>query len=264
MKEVIVVENLVKSFKLSAKQMKTLKTKDKKKIAVNDISFTTYEGEIFGLVGPNGAGKTTALRCISTLIKPDSGKITIKGIDISEEIKIKKKLAFLTSELKLEDKFTPNYLFDYYSNLHDVPKDVAAARKEDLFTRFEIGEFSDTKIGDLSTGMKQKVSVAISLVHQPEIIVFDEPTNGLDVYTAKIVTDYLLELKEQGKSIIISTHIMSLVEKLCDRVGLIFNGKLVVCDTVENVMNSVPSRDLEDVFIRLYKEEGTKWKKLGQ
>ncbi|HHU20932.1 MAG TPA: ABC transporter ATP-binding protein [Acholeplasma sp.] len=258
MKEVIVVENLVKSFKLSAKQMKTLKTKDKKKIAVNDISFTTYEGEIFGLVGPNGAGKTTALRCISTLIKPDSGKITIKGIDISEEIKIKKKLAFLTSELKLEDKFTPNYLFDYYSNLHDVPKDVAAARKEDLFTRFEIGEFSDTKIGDLSTGMKQKVSVAISLVHQPEIIVFDEPTNGLDVYTAKIVTDYLLELKEQGKSIIISTHIMSLVEKLCDRVGLIFNGKLVVCDTVENVMNSVPSRDLEDVFIRLYKEEGTK------
>ena len=167
-------------------------------------------------------------------------------------------MAFLTSELKLEDKFTPNYLFDYYSNLHDVPKDVAAARKEDLFTRFEIGEFSDTKIGDLSTGMKQKVSVAISLVHQPEIIVFDEPTNGLDVYTAKIVTDYLLELKKQGKSIIISTHIMSLVEKLCDRVGLIFNGKLVVCDTVENVMNSVPSRDLEDVFIRLYKEEGTK------
>jgi sodium transport system ATP-binding protein len=128
MKEVIVVENLVKTFKLSPKQMKTLKTKDKKKVAVNDVSFTTYEGEIFGLVGPNGAGKTTALRCISTLIKPDSGKITIKGIDISEELKIKKKLAFLTSELKLEDKFSPNYLFDYYSNLHDVPKDIATAR----------------------------------------------------------------------------------------------------------------------------------------
>ena len=256
MKEVIVVENLVKTFKLSQKQMKTLKTKDKKKIAVNDVSFTTYEGEIFGLVGPNGAGKTTALRCISTLIKPDSGKITIKGIDISEELKIKKKLAFLTSDLKLEDKFSPNYLFDYYSNLHDVPKDIAAARKQDLFTRFEVNEFSDTKIGDLSTGMKQKVSVAISLVHQPDIIVFDEPTNGLDVYTAKIVTDYLLELKKQGKSIIISTHIMSLVEKLCDRVGLIFNGKMVICDTLDKVLDSVPSRDLEEVFIKLYQEEG--------
>ena len=264
MKEVIVVENLVKTFKLSPKQMKTLKTKDKKKIAVNDVSFTTYEGEIFGLVGPNGAGKTTALRCISTLIKPDSGKITIKGIDISEELKIKKKLAFLTSDLKLEDKFSPNYLFDYYSNLHDVPKDIATARKQDLFTRFEVNEFSDTKIGDLSTGMKQKVSVAISLVHQPDIIVFDEPTNGLDVYTAKIVTDYLLELKKQGKSIIISTHIMSLVEKLCDRVGLIFNGKMVICDTLDKVLDSVPSRDLEEVFIKLYQEEGAQWKRCGQ
>jgi sodium transport system ATP-binding protein len=104
--------------------------------------------------------------------------------------------------------------------------------------------------------MKQKVSVAISLVHQPDIIVFDEPTNGLDVYTAKIVTDYLLELKKQGKSIIISTHIMSLVEKLCDRVGLIFNGKMVICDTLDKVLDSVPSRDLEEVFIKLYQEEG--------
>lgn len=104
--------------------------------------------------------------------------------------------------------------------------------------------------------MKQKVSVAISLVHQPDIIVFDEPTNGLDVYTAKIVTDYLLELKKQGKSIIISTHIMSLVEKLCDRVGLIFNGKMVICDTLDKVLDSVPSKDLEEVFIKLYQEEG--------
>ena len=112
--------------------------------------------------------------------------------------------------------------------------------------------------------MKQKVSVAISLVHQPDIIVFDEPTNGLDVYTAKIVTDYLLELKKQGKSIIISTHIMSLVEKLCDRVGLIFNGKMVICDTLDKVLDSVPSRDLEEVFIKLYQEEGAQWKRCGQ
>lgn len=125
-------------------------------------------------------------------------------------------------------------------------------RRESLFNRFDINDFAETKIGDLSTGMKQKVSIAISLVHDPDIIIFDEPTNGLDVLTAKVVTDYLYALKEQGKTVIISTHIMSLVEKICDRVGIIIDGRVKVCDTIENVKKLSPTNDLEFVFFQLY------------
>ena len=128
-------------------------------------------------------------------------------------------------------------------------------RRDFLFTKFGIHEFAEVKVGQLSTGMKQKISLAVSLVHNPDIIIFDEPTNGLDVLTAKIVTDYLIELRNEGKTIIISTHIMSLVEKICDRVGIILNGKMVISDTVENVCALVPSHDLEDVFFELYKKE---------
>lgn len=255
MKETIIIKNLVKTFTLSKKQMQINRTKNPLKIAVNDISFTTYAGEIFGLLGPNGAGKTTTLRCIATLIKPDSGSITVDGIDLEDDVAIKKKIAFLTNELKLEEQFTPNYLYDYFSRFHDLDEEVIQTRKKELFERFGIDKFSEVKIGELSTGMKQKISIAISLVHDPEIIIFDEPTNGLDVLTAKTVTDYLIELKERGRTIIISTHIMNLVEKICDRVGIIINGKLTLCDRVDNVLNMYPDTDIEGVFFKLYSEE---------
>ena len=122
-------------------------------------------------------------------------------------------------------------------------------------SRFGIDKFKEVKVGDLSTGMKQKISIAISLVHDPEFIIFDEPTNGLDVLTARNVTDYLTELKEQGKTVIISTHILSVVEKLCDRVGIIINGKMKVCDTLDNILKDQDGKDLEDYFFDLVKEE---------
>lgn len=253
MKELLVVKNLKKTFKLSKKQQKIEKTTSNLKVAVNDLSFTAYEGEIYGLLGPNGAGKTTTLRILSTLIKADEGDAFIDGISVKEKPNdIRKKIGFLTSELKLEDYYTPNYMFDYFASLHGVDEKDLLDRKNQLFTRFGIDKFSEVKIGDLSTGMKQKVSIAVSLVHNPDLIIFDEPTNGLDVITAKTVTDYLLELKNQGKTIIISTHIFSLVEKICDRVGIIVNGHMVEEDYVKEITKE---KDLEDVFFDIYKRE---------
>ena len=252
MNEIIKVQGLNKSFRLSSKQQKIEKTNEKVRHAVNDLSFSAYEGEIFGLLGPNGAGKTTTLRMLSTLIKADSGDALIDGCSIVKEPdKVRAKIGFLTSELKLEEFFTPNYLFDFFSQLYGVEQTAAAERKKNLFSRFGIDKFAEVKVADLSTGMKQKASLAISLVHNPDIIIFDEPTNGLDVLTAKVVTDFLISLREEGKTIIVSTHIFSLIEKICDRVGIIIDGKMVICDTLDALRGE---KTLEDRFFDIYSD----------
>lgn len=251
-KVILKAEGLRKTFKLSKKQQNLEKTKDKVKVAVDGLSFEAYEGEIFGILGPNGAGKTTTLRMLSTLIKPDSGDAWIDGASVvNHPEEVRGKIGFLTSELKLEDFFTPNYLFDFFSELHGVAPEVRDARKKDMFERFGIDEFAEVKVANLSTGMKQKTSLVISLVHNPDIIIFDEPTNGLDVLTARIVTDFLQELKAQGKTILLSTHIFSLVEKLCDRVGIVMDGRMVLCDTLENLTSECC---LEDRFFEICEE----------
>ena len=253
MEEILKVSGLKKTFTLSAKQQKLEKTKEKKKEAVKDLSFTAYRGEVFGLWGPNGAGKTTTLRMLATLIKPDAGDALIDGASVVKSPQeVRGKIGFLTSELKLEEFFTPNYLFDFFSSLYNIEEPVREARKKQLFERFGIDGFAEVKVGNLSTGMKQKVSLVISLVHDPDIIIFDEPTNGLDVLTAKVVTDYLLELKEKGKTIIVSTHIFSLIEKICDRVGIVIDGTMVECDTLSNICQG---KTLEDHFFDVYKQK---------
>lgn len=253
MRTILEVKQLFKSFKISKKQQKIEKTNLTVKEAVKDLSFNVYEGEIYGLLGPNGAGKTTTLRMLSTLIKPDSGDAFVDGKSIiSQPDLVRNAICFLTSELKLEDFFTPNYLFDFFAKLHGLTEEDTQKRKAELFTRFGIDKFAEVKVADLSTGMKQKIAIAISLAHDPQVVIFDEPTNGLDVLTAKVVTDYLLELKSMGKTIIISTHIFSLVEKLCDRVGIIINGRLV---KEGNVAELTKEKSLEDVFFDVYKEE---------
>ena len=250
--EVIQVQNLKKTFVLSKKQQKIQATNEPKIVAVNDLSFAVEKGEIFGLLGPNGAGKTTTLRMLSTLIKPDSGDVIIDGSSVTKEPSVvREKIGFLTSELKLEDFFTPNYLFDFFSDLYHVPADVRKARKAEMFERFGIDKFAEVKVGNLSTGMKQKVSLVISIVHDPDIIIFDEPTNGLDILTAKVVTDFLEDLKKRGKTIILSTHIFSLVEKLCTRVAIIIDGKLTVCDSLDNLTKDM---SLETKFFEIYEE----------
>ena len=246
----LVAKGLTKTFPLNAKQRRERKDGSKAVVAVNDVDLNLESGEIYGLLGPNGAGKTTTLRMIATLIKPDSGKILFDGKDIRDDIiGYKKKIGFLTSELKLDDFFSPDYTFTYMSRLYGTDENKIQERKEKLFRQFGILDFKDTKIHDLSTGMKQKASLAVSLAHDPEVIIFDEPTNGLDIIAAKEVEDYLVNLKKEGKIILISTHIFSLVEKLCDRVGILLNGKMAI----EGKLSSLTKeRDLETLFFDLY------------
>jgi len=253
MNPILQVDGISKTFHLSRKQQKIEATKEKTKVALNKLSFTAYEGEIYGLLGPNGAGKTTALRCISTLIKPDSGEIHLNGFSVmSEEDKVRSEIGFLTSDLKLEDFFTPNYLFDYFAKLHGVDPETSKTRKALLFSKFGIDRFAEVKVGELSTGMRQKVQIVVALVHDPRIIVFDEPTNGLDILTARVVTDYLKELRDAGKTIIVSTHIFSLAERLCDRVGIIIDGEL----KYESELNDSTRKEanLEALLFKLVEE----------
>ena len=252
MEEILRVENLKKAFKLSRRQQMLEKTSSAIRVAVDGLSFSVNRGEIFGLLGPNGAGKTTTLRMLATLIKPDSGDAFIDGKSVVKEADaVRGKIGFLTSELKLEEFFSPSYLYDFFSELYGVERTVREERKRKLFTKFGIDRFAEIKFGNLSTGMKQKVSLVVSVVHDPDFIIFDEPTNGLDVLTAKVVTDFLEELRAAGKTVILSTHIFSLVEKLCDRVGIIIDGKLVALDTLENITKD---SNLEDTFFGLYRK----------
>lgn len=254
MKEILTVKDLKKTFTLSAKQRKLEKTNATRKTAINGLSFSAYEGEIFGLLGANGAGKTTTLRILATLISPDEGDAWMDGVSVREHPEaIRGKIGFLTGDLRLEEFFTPNYLYDFFSRLHGIDADTAARRKKEMFGKFGIDKFAEVKIANLSTGMKQKTSLVISIVHNPDIVIFDEPTNGLDVLTAKIVTDFLLELKQAGKTVILSTHIFSLIEKVCDRVGIIIDGKMAVCDTLANLTKE---KSMEDRFFDFYEEMG--------
>ena len=252
MNEILRVEGLSKTFQLSRKQQKIERTERKEIVAVDNLSFTANKGEIFGLLGPNGAGKTTTLRMLATLIRPDSGDALLDGFSVvNQPEEVRGKIGFLTSELKLEDFFTPNYLFDFFSQLYGIAPEVMAERKAKMFERFGVNKFAEVKVANLSTGMKQKLSLVISLVHNPDIIIFDEPTNGLDVLTARTVTDYLQELRDEGKTIILSTHIFSLVERLCDRVGIIIDGRMTACGTLEEVCAGMT---MEDRFFEMYKE----------
>ena len=250
MEPALSARGLRKSFKLSAKQRKLERTDVRVKTAVDGLSFDVAFGEVYGLLGPNGAGKTTTLRMLAALVKPDEGDAFVEGASVvSDPMRVRSRVGFLTSELKLEDAFSPDYLFDFFSELRGVDASSRDERKRALFTRFGIDSFAQTKVADLSTGMKQKTSLAVSLVHDPRVVIFDEPANGLDVLTAKTVTDFLLELAAEGRTVLLSTHIFSLVEKVCDRVGVVIDGRMAASGTLPEVTGG---RSLEDAFFDLY------------
>ena len=243
MESAISARGLRKSFKLSAKQRKLERTDARVKTAVDGLSFDVAPGEIYGLLGPNGAGKTTTLRMLAALVKPDEGDALIEGVSVVDDpAGVRSLIGFLTSELKLEDVFSPDYLFDFFSELHHVDAPVRDERKRQLFARFGIDRFAQTKVADLSTGMKQKASLAISLVHDPRVIIFDEPTNGLDVLTAK-------EVKMKPGTYTAYGDGFSLVEKVCDRVGVVIDGRMAASGTLSEVAGE---RSLEDAFFDLY------------
>lgn len=251
----IELNGLTKIYKLSKKQMVEQKTKKNLKKAVDHLSLKAEPGQIYGLLGPNGAGKTTALRCVATLLKPTEGEIKVCGYDtVQEGEKVRDNIAFLTNEIKLDPQFSAKYMFEFFGHLHGMNDSEIQVRREKLFDYFGITDFQDKKIEELSTGMKQKASIAVSLVHDPKVVIFDEPTNGLDIVTARSVTDYLKVLREEGKLVIISTHILSDAEKLCDTIGIIIKGKKVIEGTLESILKETNTSDLEDAFFELYKE----------
>ena len=242
-------KNLKKTFPLSRKQQKERGTFATHLTAVDDLSINLISGKIYALLGPNGAGKTTTLRMLSTLISPTSGEILYRGKPIREDLNsYRRKVGFLTSELKLDDFFTPSYTFDYMSALYGMDPEEAKKRKKEVFDRFGVTPFAQTQIKALSTGMKQKAALAISIAHDPEIIIYDEPTNGLDILASRDVENFLFDLRKEGKAIVISTHIFSLVEKLADEVGIILDGKMVLEGAMSDVTKDV---NLEERFFSL-------------
>lgn len=251
----IEIRDLTKIYKLNKKQMKESRTTNPKKTAVDCLSLTARPGEIYGLLGPNGAGKTTTLRCISTIIRPTQGEIYVAGHEVQKEPeKVREKIGFLTGDIKLDPQFSVDYMFEFFGRLHRVPEEKLRARKEELFTYFEIKDFAHKKVKELSTGMGQKAAIAVCLAHDPDIVIFDEPTNGLDVVTARSVTDYLKKLRSEGKLVIISTHIMSEAEKICDRIGVMIGGRKVMEGRLEEILQETGCQDLEDAFFELYQQ----------
>ena len=222
---------------------------------IKGVSFEVHEGQIFGLLGPNGAGKTTLMQMIATLMKPTSGQILIDGLSADKSLlEIHRKIGFLTNEIKLDPLSTPNALFEFFASLYDIPKNEMKDRRDESFARFGISPFAEKRIRELSTGMKQKISIAISLIHDPPVIIFDEPTNGLDILTSKQVTDYLKELSDKGHAIILSTHIFSVAEELCDDIAVLIDGSIVAQGNVEELIAQTQVNTFEEAFFKIYVE----------
>jgi len=234
---------------------KKFKTKKKVVSALEDVSFSCEDGKIFGLLGPNGAGKTTALRIMTTLLKPDSGSVKVSGYDtVKQSTEVRKRIGFLTSDMKLSGNLSPDELMNFFGELNHISKEQLGSTKEQLVHYLGMGDFVSKPVEKLSTGMKQKTSIAVSLIHNPQVIIFDEPTNGLDIISSKVVTDFLKDFKKQGKTVIISTHIMPEAEKLCDTIGLIFEGHLIECGTKEELFKKYSQDSIEDIFFALAEE----------
>jgi len=252
------IQNLKKEFILSKQQRKELNTTNSKSVAVDGISFNCQPGRVFSLLGPNGAGKTTTLRMISTIFKPTSGNITIAGIDaIANPKEARKKIGFLTGSTGLYARLTPNELIKYFADLYEVPNDEFEERKEYLYSLLDMHDFQGKRIGKLSTGMKQKVSICRTIIHDPEVIVFDEPTSGLDVITAENIIELIRNCKEQGKTVIFSSHIMSEVDLLCDDLAIIHKGQMLFNGQMSDFKSQMQTDNLTEEFIRIVKSSNT-------
>ena len=246
------VENLRKEFVLTKKLQKEYATKDKVAVAVDNISFECKPGRIFSLLGPNGAGKTTTMRMLSTLFTPTSGKIEIAGIDaVANPDEARKKIGFLTGSTGLYQRLTANEVVKYFADLYGVSKEDFEKRKAYLFDLLNMNDFQHKRIGKLSTGMKQKVSICRTMIHDPEVIVFDEPTSGLDVITSENIIKLIRDCKDQGKTVIFSSHIMSEVDLLCDDLAIIHKGKIIFNDTFANFKANMQTENLTSEFIHL-------------
>lgn len=255
----IEVKNLAKTFLLTKKQQKELNTKAVKITAVDGVSFTCNPGRVHALLGPNGAGKTTTLRMLSTIFKPSTGLITINGIDaVKNPAEARKHIGFLTGSAGLYARLTPNELIDYFGKLYSVPNETINTRKKHLFDLLDMHDFANKRIGKLSTGMKQKVSICRTMIHDPQVIIFDEPTSGLDVITAENIIQLIRDCKNQGKTVIFSSHIMGEVDLLSDDITIIHKGKVLFNDTMEAFRAQQIEANLTAEFIRIVNQNNIK------
>ncbi|MFQ5675997.1 MAG: ABC transporter ATP-binding protein [bacterium] len=253
----IEVQDLRKQFKLTRQQKKELGAASRNGTieAVAGVSFTCKPGRVFSLLGPNGAGKTTALRMIATMLKPTAGKIKVCGYDVEEQPQeIRKRLGFLTGSTGLYDQLTPNELIKYYADLHGMDKAAFTQRLDEIYNRLDMHDFAKRRIGKLSTGMKQKVSIARTIIHDPEVVIFDEPTAGLDVITARRIIELIRDFRKQGKTVIFSTHIMGEVSLLSDDLAIIHKGKICYDGTYKDFVGQMKTKSLEDEFIKIVEE----------
>jgi len=225
--------------------------------AAREVSFTCRPGEIYGLLGANGAGKTTTLRMLATILRPTSGTAEVAGFDIrSRAHQVRRHVGFLSTQTALYGRLTAREFVEYFGRLHEVPAADLRRRVEEVFERLDMNEFRDRRCDKLSTGQKQKTSIARTLIHDPPVMIFDEPTVGLDVLAQRSILDFVRECRQRDKTVIFSTHVMTEAEKLCDRLGIIHGGRIVAEGTVAELKAAHHKDDLEDLFVYLVEREG--------
>ena len=219
--------------------------------AVDGITFRCQPGQIYGLLGANGAGKTTALRLLATILRPTNGTARVAGFDIREQPeKVRANVGFLSTATALYGRLTARETVEYFGRLNGLNGDKLRRRTEELFALLGINEFADRRCDKLSTGMKQKVSIARTLVHDPPVMIFDEPTLGLDVMAARTIVGFIRDCRSRGKTVIFSSHVMSEVQKLCDRIGIIHNARLLAEGTLSELRQRTGEVDLEEIFVQ--------------
>lgn len=234
-------------------EIKNLTKKFKKSTVVDNVSFKVNPGEIVGLLGENGAGKTTTLRMISTMLKITSGEAVVNNFSADKEpIKVRNEIGILFGgDVGLYDRLTARENIKYFANLYGMSDKDADVRIDELAKKFNMEEYIDKRVSKFSRGMKQKVSIARSIVHSPSIMLFDEPSTGLDVTAARTIQDFILDCKKENKTILFSSHSMREVEKLCDRVVIINKGKLLEDCSIDDLKEKYNNDDLEEVFVSL-------------
>jgi sodium transport system ATP-binding protein len=219
--------------------------------AVDDVSFTCSPGRIYGLLGANGAGKTTTLRMLATLLRPTSGSALVAGFDTAAAPeRVRASVGFLATSTALYGRLTARETIAYFARLNGLSDAAIAERIARLADELKLHEFLDRRVEKFSTGMKQKTSIARTVVHDPSVLIFDEPTVGLDVMTARNIIRFVLDCRARGKTVIYSTHVMSEVEKICDTIGIIHRGRMVAEGPLAALQERYRERDMEEIFIR--------------
>ncbi len=238
----IKLEQVSKQFKSGKKQVQ----------ALSEFSMSVQPGRVYGLLGPNGAGKTTALRIIATLLHPDSGNILVDEIDaVREPGKARRHIGFLTGDTKLYDRLTPRETLRYFGSLYEMSSAERNSRIESLSRLLQMDDYMDRRMGRLSTGQKQKLSIARAVIHDPAVVVLDEPTSGLDVIASRNVVDFILQSGAEGKTVLFSTHILSEAERICEDIGMIHLGRMLIEDSLATIKTRYPEGTLEDIFLDL-------------